>query len=361
MHRLNVITKTLFSVWLFAVAVTSCDSKRPEFASFPKADVHVHLRTFDATFVQQAITDNFRLLSICVRSSSQDYIDEQFERAKYQTQKFPETVAFVTTFSMEEWGTENWQTKTIYKLKQDFDAGAIGVKVWKDIGMTFRDRSGKFIMIDDPVFDPVFDFIASENKIVVAHIGEPKNCWLPLDSMTVNNDRGYFKNHPEYHMYLHPEYPTYDEQIAARDHMLEKHPDLTVIGAHLGSLEWDVDELAKRLDRFPNFAVDMAARICHFQVQDRTKVRNFIQKYQDRLLYATDLGQNDDSDPVQLRERLHQTWYADWQYFATDTRLTSDAVNGSFQGLYLDNTTLKKIYYKNAVSWLTTKTQKPWR
>ncbi len=66
-------------------------------------------------------------------------------------------------------------------------------------------------------------------------------------------------------MYLHPEFPSYEDQIKARDHMLEKHPDLKFIGAHLGSLEWSADELAKRLDKFPNMVVDMAARISHLQ------------------------------------------------------------------------------------------------
>ena len=35
--------------------------------------------------------------------------------------------------------------------------------------------------------------------------------------MTVNNDRDYFKNNPQYHMFLHPEYPSYDDQINARE------------------------------------------------------------------------------------------------------------------------------------------------
>ncbi len=117
----------------------------------------------------------------------------------------------------------------------------------------------------------------------MAHIGEPKNCWLPLEQMSVNNDRNYFKAHPEYHMFLHPENPSYDEIINARDRFVEKHPDMRFVGAHLGSLEWDVDELAKRLDRFPNMAVDVAARVPHIQFQskaNREKVRDFHDKVQ---------------------------------------------------------------------------------
>ena len=190
--------------------------------------------------------------------------------------------------------------KVIRTLEKDFEEGAVGLKVWKDIGMTFQDSLGNFIFIDDPVFDPIFDFVASQGKPVIAHIGEPKNCWLPMESMTVNNDKSYFKEHPEYHMYLHPDYPSYEKLVESRDNLLAKHPDLKLVGAHLGSLEWDVDELAARLDRFPNFAVDMAARVCHFQVQDREKVRDFIIKYQDRLLYATDLVISDDNFEQQM-------------------------------------------------------------
>lgn len=72
--------------------------------------------------------------------------------------------------------------------------------------------------------------------------------------------------------------------------MLAKFPEIRFVGAHLGSLEWDVDELAKRLDRFPNMAVDMAARIGHLQFQsqkDLQKVRNFMIKDQDDGVFRT--------------------------------------------------------------------------
>ncbi len=345
--------KLYYYLVIFAacIIIARCDYKLPDFVSFPKIDAHVHIRTYDPSFTEQAITDNFQFLTIVTRSSGQSFIDEQLKYATFQNNKFPNTVYFTTTFSMEKFGTPGWQDQTINQLKKDFASGAIAVKVWKDIGMTFRDQNGNFIMIDDPRFDPVLDFIASEGKSLVAHIGEPRNCWLPLDSMTVNNDREYFRDHPEYHMYLHPDYPSYEEQIFSRDHMLEKHRSLKVIGAHLGSLEWNVDELAKCLDSYPNFAVDMAARICHFQVQDREKVRNFIIDYQDRILYGTDLGVQENSDIVSVRKRLHDVWLEHWEYFSTDEEMTSESVNGKFRGLKLDKKVLLKIYYKNVKNW----------
>jgi predicted TIM-barrel fold metal-dependent hydrolase len=62
-------------------------------------------------------------------------------------------------------------------------------------------------------------------------------------------------------MYLHPERPSKESILAARDHMVQHHPKLRVVGAHLGSMEDDVNEIAKRFDAYPNVAVDTAARV----------------------------------------------------------------------------------------------------
>ena len=333
------------------LVLAGCSSEPVDFYSIPKIDAHSHINTKSPRIMELAQRDNFKWLSITTKSESQQYIDEQLDFAIFQKARYPQTIDFTTAFSMEEFGYPDWTSRTIERLQKDFDRGAIAVKVWKDIGMVFQDDHGNFIMIDDVAFDPVLDFIASQKKTLVAHIGEPKNCWLPVDSMTVNNDKKYFKRHPEYHMYLHPEYPSHQEIINHRDNMLKKHPKLLVVGCHLGSLEWNVDELAKRFDSFPNFAVDMAARICHFQVQDREKVRNFLIKYQDRIIYGTDNEISEQDDIQKTTEMFHQIWLNHWEYFATDNMMTSTIVDNEFQGLALPETVLRKIYYDNAKKW----------
>jgi predicted TIM-barrel fold metal-dependent hydrolase len=169
--------------------------------------------------------------------------------------------------------------------------------------------------------------------------------------MTVNNDREYFKKYPEYHMYLHPEYPSYEEQVAARDRLLEKHPDLKFMGAHLGSMEWSVDLLAEHFDRFPNMAVDMAERISHLQVQvqkDGKKVRDFFIKYQDRLIYGTDRGDRGEKDTKVFTGRANEEWRNDWKFFTTDEPVSSWMIDGEVKGLKLPREVIEKIYYKNA-------------
>ncbi|MEJ2239728.1 MAG: amidohydrolase family protein [Gemmatimonadales bacterium] len=333
-----------FALLCGALSVLSC-SRVPDYASFPKIDAHVHIDTFEPDFVMLARDEGFGLMTIVTRSASQEHIDREFAWASSQHQDSPETVSFATTINMENWRDPDWQQVTISRLRQDFENGASAVKLWKDIGMTFRDADSSFIMIDNPRFDPILDYIASQGRPLIGHFGEPRNCWLPVDSMTVPGDSSYFTNNPQYHMYLHPEYPSYDDQINARDNMLAKHPDLTFVGAHLGSLEWSVGELAKRLDRFPNMAVDMAARISHLQIQDRETVRQFIIDYQDRLLYGTDSGVSESTESL---DWIAAKWHRDWLYLTTDSVLTSPEVRGTFVGLQLPVSVLRRIYYQNA-------------
>lgn len=350
--------KKLFFVYaILALSLTSCDKEyysMDDFSSVEKIDTHIHILTESTAFAEQARDDKFSMLNVSVDVPDYPGVLEQQRLSLFQIKQNPDRIQYLTAFDLVGWDSIDWTGKTIAQLKTSFEYGALGIKIWKNIGMVYKDTTGKFIMVDDPKFDQVIQFIIDQNKTVMGHLGEPKNCWLPLDSMTVNNDRSYFKEHPEYHMYLHPEYPSYEDQISARDKFLERHPDMRFVGAHLGSLEYDTDELAKRLDKFPNMAVDMAARIPHLQHQtklDREKIRNFFLKYQDRLTYGSDSGMSDTLNVAGKKKDLHETWISDWKYFVTDETMTVKDVNGSFQGLKLPRIVIDKIFRENAVRW----------
>jgi predicted TIM-barrel fold metal-dependent hydrolase len=329
-----------------------------ELQKMPKIDVHAHISDFGNTGEKQFIgfleKHNFKWLDICVVGTEWQKLQKKVTLAEKFHQAYPQRIAWATSFNLTNWGNPDWKESALAMIGQGFAQGAVAVKFWKEIGMVLKDPNGHYVMIDDPRFDPLFDLIQKSSKTAVAHIGEPYNCWLPLDSMTVDGDRHYFKEHPQYHGYLHPEIPGYWEQIKARDHVLAKHPNLRVVGCHLGSLEFDVDELAKRLDLYPHFAVDTAARIVHFQVQDREKVRNFILKYQGRLLYGTDnemkAGGNHLANDLKA---LEEVYTRDYRYFATDQEIELPEIRANFKvrGLALPASVLKKIYYENAVKW----------
>lgn len=325
------------------------------FSEVRKMDVHVHIETERNFFVEKAKADNFRLINVSLEyTDGWNDVYGKFAHGLTQHKHSPEVVDMVTAFAVSDWDSPNWEQRVLSWLDSCFEAGAVGVKVWKNIGMVSRDTSGNLIFIDDERFDPIFNHIRDNGKVLMGHLGEPKNCWLPLEEMTTNNDRRYYGNHPEYHMYLQPEMPSHEELIQRRDRMLEKHPDLTFVGAHLGSLEYDVDELASRLDRFPNMAVDLAARmgqVFYQTAQNQEKVRDFFIQYQDRILYGTDLADNGIRSKEQLYQAMEDNWRRDWEFFVSDNEMSSSLVDESFRGLKLPKKVVDKIFYQNAVKW----------
>ncbi|WP_162417505.1 amidohydrolase family protein [Cyclobacterium roseum] len=333
-----------------------------DFGRVEKIDAHVHLRTdFDTVFIRQAARDKFRLLNVSVYTSPNLTPEAQENFSLKLIGEFPNIVTYGTTFSLEGFNNSNWESKTLDYLEKSIARGAIAVKVWKNIGMELKNERDELAMITDPAFDSILQLLVEKDITLLGHLGEPKNTWLPLEEMTVQGDRDYFRENPRYHMHQFPDLPSYEEQVAARDQLLANNPDLRFVGAHLGSLEYDVNELAKRLDSFPNMAVDMAERISHLQHQAVTNwegVRDFIITYQDRLLYGTDLraGASDIqakglTEPEEISEHAHQVWLRHWQFFTGDQEMQVPKVTGTFNGLKLPKTVVDKIYRTNAEKW----------
>ena len=323
-----------------------------DFDRVDKFDSHIHLNTEQTHFMDQAAKDNLRFLVIVDDRPFGITMADQEKIVRKQLKSFSDRIAYATTFSVDNFNSGTWQEETLAYLKESFTQGAIAVKVWKNIGMDLRDKSGNFVMIDDPRFDPILGYLESNNIPLIGHLGEPRECWLPLDSMVLH--KAYYRDHPEYHMYLHPEYPSYEDQINARDRMLEKHPDLKFIGAHLGSLEWNLDELAKRLDKFPNMAVDLArmADLNYHALKNAEATRNFFIKYQDRLLYATDVQVRETDNPTASNKNTHDARMRHWKFFTTDEEFTLAGINATYKGLKLPKEVVEKIYWKNAKRWL---------
>ncbi|MDY1034586.1 amidohydrolase family protein [Stenotrophomonas sp. CFBP8980] len=322
-----------------------------DFSTVRKFDAHVHANDRGTALLEQARADNFGLLSINVDYPDFPSLLEQHAIAVAQARQDPGHFHWATTFSMKGYGSEGWAGQVNAALDRDVADGARAVKVWKNIGMVEKDAQGRAIMLEDPGLSPVAEHVRALDVPLIAHQGEPYNCWLPLDKMTTNNDREYFAKHPQYHMFLHPEQPSHAELMAVRDRFLAAHPQLRVVGAHMASLEYDVDVLAAFLDRFPQATVDLAARMSQVQYQsnaDRTKVRDFFIRYQDRLLYGTDLTQSPGADPAQFKAETHAVWQSDWRYLATGESQRIEVLEADVAGLALPRAVIDKVYYGNA-------------
>ncbi len=322
-----------------------------DFARVEKIDAHMHVHGPADHLMAQAIADHFRILTIDVDDGDFPPIDEQQREALSLRARYPGRVAFATTFSVKGFGTPGWSKSVVRDIDAAMAQGAVGVKIWKNIGMTLRDPDGRYVMPDDARLEPVIAHLEREHIVLLGHQAEPLNCWLPPEKMTVRSDLEYFRAHPQYYMYRHPEMPSHDTILAARDRMLRAHPKLAFDSVHLASLEWDVDKVADFLDRFPNARVDVAARMVHLEYQAVSRheqVRHFLIRYQDRILYGSDDAYGPGDSDAAAVAAVHGDWISDWRFLATADLMHSDDFDAAFHGLHLPREVIDKIYRRNA-------------
>jgi predicted TIM-barrel fold metal-dependent hydrolase len=268
--------------------------------------------------------------------------------------KWPRHFAWCTSFDVPTFDTDDYAERVISGLERDFANGATAVKVWKNVGLELLGPSARHVLIDDPVFSPIFDRCARRGWPVILHVGEPRACWRPLDEESPH--AAYYRDHPEWHMYARPDVPSHEELMKARDRVVARHPAARFIGAHLASLEYDVRELARTLDALSNFAVDTAARRLDLAFQPRDRVRGFFDAYQDRILFGTDLLAETEFSRLAapaLEAELRQisaTYRLELDFYATDEMLHQQA--SPVRGLALPPTITRKLFAENARTWL---------
>ena len=318
-------------------------------------DSHMHYGDDAPEVLAFLEAHDLKFLNICIAWSGGIDWRDQAVRYSDLTQRYPDRFAWCTSFDLPEPTdrADEYVDRVCAQLAQDFADGAIACKIWKNIGMEQRKADGSFVLPDDPIFDPILDLVAKEERTLLCHIAEPLECWKPLNPDGVHY--GYYSRNPVWHMYNKPEFPSHTALMSARDHLIEKHPDLRVVGAHFGSHEYSMAEVAERLDRYPNYAVDISARLGDIARQDTEVVREFFIKYADRVLFGTDIvlaKPFSEMSPQTRQSELNQlleNYQSHWQFFER-----SDVIsirNRPTQGLGLPEATVHKFYGDSARQW----------
>ena len=345
------LSSVLFAGQGSGVAASDHSALLEAFAEINPIDAHVHLYKDDPAFGALLQRLKLRILDICLIDDRDPYfqaMEPQRGDVRRVVHSTSGRAVFCTTFSPYDFEEPGFSARAIRQLNQDFADGAVAVKIYKTIGMEIKTKAGKYLLPDDPAFNPVYEDIAAHHRTVVAHLAEPDSCWMPPNP--ASPDYEFYAQHPQEYAYAHPEWPSKAAILAARDHVLAEHPKLRVVGAHLGSMEADLNEMAQRFDRYPNFAVDTAARIPYFILQPREKVRAFLIKYQDRILYATDLVVMPQDNTEKALQQWTSTYERDWKFFATDQTVEYKGHNA--RGLRLPESVLRKLYRDNAIRWI---------
>ncbi len=237
---------------------------------------------------------------------------------------------------------EGWTKRETDRLRNSFQAGAKGLKFHKSLGLSYRDEDGKLLGIDDGRLDPIWALCGEMGKPVMIHTSDPAAFFTPLDRY---NERWHELNdHPGW-LFHGEKFPTRDELLEQRNRAIAKHPKTTFIGAHFGNNPEDLETVGKWLDKYPNFYVDIDARISELGRQPYSCRRFFI-NYQNRIMFGTDTTPK--ADAFRLYYRFLET---DDEYFDT---AESHHRQGFWMiyGIFLPEVVLKKIYHTNAAQLL---------
>lgn len=324
---------------------------------FPIIDAHTHV--FHDRAYLEALLEKWQMKLVVINITGEAMFEApmaaRWEAMTALKETYPDRVALCTTFDPEPAAEPGFAERVVSELKEDLRRGASMVKVWKDLGLEAKDDDGAFIQVDDARFQPIWDVLAEEGIPVLAHIGEPRAAWLPLDPESPHFR--YYRDHPAYHLYRRDDVPSWEHIMAARDRWLAQNPGLTVIGAHLGSMAHDVAAVAERLEAHPNFYVDTAERFGDLVAQPSEAVRAFFTSYADRILYGTDVIIEHAADEVSAEEREEERAGYDrllashWNYLSGDGAIeVQDKLPepARAEALDLPRAVLESVYAKNA-------------
>jgi predicted TIM-barrel fold metal-dependent hydrolase len=254
---------------------------------------------------------------------------------------------------------KDWGVALADQLAEARKAGAIGLKISKGLGLGFPTPDGKGLLkIDDPGLNALFERAGQLGMPVAIHIGDPKAFWKPVNRDNERWDE--LKVHPEW-AFNDPKLPSWQALYDAFERRVARHKKTTFIAVHFGNDPEDPVNVARMLDRYPNFFIDTAARVPEIGRHDAAKMRAFFIKYQDRVLFGTDTGIGADDDAmmygstgadVPTRADEERFFKSTWRYFETsDKQFESPTpIQGRWKidGVGLPDDVLRKIYFDNA-------------
>ena len=268
---------------------------------------------------------------------------------------YPGRFLTFTEPSYNHFKESNYPQLQAQAIEQAHRDGARGLKILKTLGLYLRENitSGPLVKIDDPRFDPMWDACGQLNMPVAIHISDPAAFFTPTDRFNERYEE--LNNHPDWSFYG-ADFPSNAELIEARNRMMAKHPKTQFVTLHFGNFSENLQNVSENLDKYPNMHVDMAARIGELGRQPLTSKR-FFDKYQDRILFATDATPHGDAFPQQVfNDQLYEIYYrfleTEDEYFDYAPAKIPPQGRWRIYGINLSDQILRKVYNENAARLL---------
>jgi predicted TIM-barrel fold metal-dependent hydrolase len=305
-------------------------------SKFPFIDVHSHhwnMGTMDLKELVDPMESMNMAVMINLSGGNGDRLKAMIDNIK---ENYPNRFIVFANINFESIGNIDWAEKTVKQLAEDVRNGAQGLKIFKNLGFSVLDTSGKRVPVDDPRIDPIWEKCAELGIPVLIHTADPAPFWEPQDEQ---NERWLeLKERPG--RKRSDKDPAPWQQIIDEQHRVFKnHPNTLFINAHLGWYGNNLQKLGELMDQMPNMYTEIGAVLAELGRQPRS-ARAFMIKYQDRIMFGKDAWEPEEYltyfrvlETVDEYFDYYRKRHAFWKIY----------------GLDLPDEVLKKIYYKNAL------------
>ena len=305
-------------------------------AKYPFVDVHSHLFDMplrDLDKLTSEMNDLNMAFIINLSGFRGLYLNQSLENIRKNA---PNRVGLFVNIDFEDIDNPLFGELNAKFIDSAASNGAMGLKVYKSLGLTSKDNKGDRIAVNDPRLDPVWKACGDNNIPVLIHSGEPASFWMPKDKF---NER-WLELRQKPRRYRDPKKnPSFEEILSEQHQVFKKHPNTTFINAHLGWMGNDLDRLGAHLDEYPNVLTEIGAVLAEIGRQPK-RARKFFIDYQDRILFGKD----------SYKPSEYYTYFrvleTDDEYFDYYRKRHA---HWKMYGLALPDSVLKKVYYENAL------------
>lgn len=306
----------------------------------PKFDAHVHLGSIDGIHNLIKFREEFNIKKSVGIIWGNDY-------DKLET-NFPDKFVLAKYFRSRQLFKAKPNLKlTLDLIEKIYQQGFPVVKFW--FGPRVRDFVREQFKIDppkirlsDPFFKSIFAKIEELGLILLIHVSDP-DLWYEKVYQPVSR------------------YGTKREHIDDFEEILSSFPNLKVQQAHFGSQPEDLENLARWIESYPNYYIDISSARWMARELGRypKKAREFFIKYSDRILFGTDLVQDRNKPISDYYRTRYFTFLAILETSVRDVPLPfpdpENDNNTKINGLDLPLDVLKKIYWENAIKFFKLK------
>jgi len=321
-------------------------------SKYPFIDVHSHQWDMSFSNLEKLVSEmdslnmgfmiNLSGSGLATFVGNQSLMDLNLKKSLTNIKEsFPDRFAVFVNIDFNKIDNKDFAKNSVNIIKDAVSNGAIGLKVYKNLGLSLKDSSGKRVKVDDPRLSPIWDICGQLNIPVLIHSGEPSPFFDPIDKY---NERWLHARQKPGSFRPSDKYPTFKTVMDEQFNMFKNHPNTTFINAHMGWMANDLNKLEDHLDNLPNVYTEIGAVIGELGRQPR-RARKFFIDYQDRVMFGKDTYKKSEFD---VYFRVLETSDEYFDYYRKRHGLWK------MYGLDLPDEVLKKLYYKNALKLFPT-------